>query len=254
VRRSRFAPTALLVLVAATASPAAAGDARQVMAEAFALFEARSYEKAAGKFAEAAAKSGEERLDPAPAGYDRAVALLKAGKDSEAAAAFTEALRSTDPGLRQRSHYNQGLALANAAGAAENRGEREEALRLLDQALDAYESAMRIDPNDEDPKVNHELVSRKRSQLEQRIRERKGGGADRGRDREDRGEERPRPGPQEAEERKPGAPGGGPTGRGQEMTPDEARMILDAMKRQEQAQRSRIRPFSGRSASVEKNW
>jgi tetratricopeptide (TPR) repeat protein len=249
VRRSRFATTALLALAAATASPAAAGDARRAMTEGFALFEARSYEEAAGKFAEAAARAGEERLDPAPAGYDRAVALLKAGRDSEAAAAFAEALRSSDSGLRQRSHYNQGIALTNAAAAVENRGELEEAVRLLDQALDAYESAMRIDPKDEDPKVNHELASRKRSQLEQRIRGRKGGGADRGRNPEGGGEEGPRPGPQETEERTPGAPGGR-----QEMTPDEARMILDAMKRQEQAQRSRIRPFSGRSATVEKNW
>jgi tetratricopeptide (TPR) repeat protein len=240
VKRALLVASAFLAL----AAPAAAGDARGAMDEGFALFAAQGYKEAALKFEEAAAKAGDEGLDPAVARYDRATALLRAGRFPEAAAAFEEALRSADPGLRAKSHYNQGIALAAAAEAAGSLGEPGKAVMLLDQALGAYESAMRIDPKDEDPKVNHELASRKKSQLEGKMREQerdRGTGMHRP---EKESAEVQRPGPQV---RKPGAPE-------KEMTPDEARTMLDAMKRQEQSQRSRIRLFSGRPAPVDKNW
>lgn len=40
----------------------------------------------------------------------------------------------------------------------------------------------------------------------------------------------------------------------EEMTPEEAAMMLDAMKAQEQSQRDRLHPFFGRPVPVEKDW
>jgi len=38
------------------------------------------------------------------------------------------------------------------------------------------------------------------------------------------------------------------------MTPEEAAMLLDAMKAQEQQQRDQLHPFLGRPVPVEKDW
>lgn len=237
---------ALLALFPVAVSSAAAGDARREMDEGLALFATRGYEAAAGKFAAAAASAGDQRLDPATARYDRATALLMAGKSLEAAAGFAEALNSSDPGLRKQAHYNRGVALVAAADDAERRNDSGRAVALLDQALGEYESAMRIDPDDEDPKVNHELVSRKRAHLEERIRKRGENAGQREEERQPARERRKEPG-QGAQAREQGGPG-------KEMTPAEARSLLDAMRQRETSQRDRIKPFAGGSVPVEKNW
>lgn len=238
MRWSPLVAPAILALsaVAGAVAPAAAAEARRAMDEGLALFAAQGYEAAAGKFAEAAAKAVGEELDPAPAAYDRATALLLAGKSVEAAAVFTEALGTTEPDLRGKAHYNRGMALVTAADAAEREREVTNAIALLDQALGEFESAMRIDPDDEDPKVNHELVFRKKARLEEATGKR---------------EQAPQPPPEHREDQGQAAR---PRGPGREMTPDEARTMLDAMRRREMSQRDRIKPFAGGSAPVEKNW
>jgi tetratricopeptide (TPR) repeat protein len=235
----------LLALSILSAAPAQAGEGRRAMDEGFALFAARQFEGAAGKFEEAAAKAAGEGLDPATAVYDRAVALLSAGRAPDAAAGFAEATRAADPALRAKAHYNRGVALATAAVAVEGEGDLAKAVALLDRALDAYESSMRIDAADEDPKVNHEWAARRKALLEAKLRER----AAQSRPPADnaQGDQR-RPEPERERERQRG-------GRAdKEMTPSEARVMLDAMKQQEKVQRDRIRPPFGGSAPVGKDW
>ena len=222
-----------LASLAITAVPAAADEARRAMDGGFDLFAAKNYEEAARKFEEAAKAAGEEGLDPAAPRYNQASALLKAGKGPEAAAAFAEALRSTDPGLRGRAHYNRGIALVTAAEALESQGDTVKAIGILGQALEAYESAMRADPEDEDPKVNHELASLKKAQLEERTKEQR---------------EAARP-PRQA-----GAPEQVQPRPEKEMTADEARMMLEAMKQQEISRRSQVRLSRGVSMAVDKDW
>lgn len=244
---------AAAALLALTASPAAAAEARRVLDEGLTLFAAGQFEAAAGRFAEAAAQAQREGLDPAVATYDRAIALLRAGKGAAAAGAFTEALRSPDTALHGSAHYQRGIALTTVADAAESAGGAGEAVALLEQALEAYESAMRIDPGDEDPKVNHELVSRRKSQLEEKLKgqEKTGGDGARG---GAKPEETERPRDQEPQGPGQGAPPARQDPAGQEMRPDEARTLLDAMRQQEQSQRGRTRPFRGEAVPVEKNW
>ena len=125
----------LLVLPAAFPARAAAAEARRAMGEGRRLYEGKSYEEAAGKFEEAARKAADEGLDPAAAHYNRASALLRAGKGQEAAAALGEALRSANLRLQEQAHYNRGNALAKAAETPEQQGDLGNALGLLDQAL-----------------------------------------------------------------------------------------------------------------------
>lgn len=232
MRLALLVALAAALLPAATA-PAAAGEARRAMDRGFDLFAARSYEEASRGFEEAAAKAGGEGLDPATARYNQGSALLRAGKGAEAAAAFAEALRTVDARLRGRAQYNRGVALATAAEALETRGETAKAIETLGEALDAYESAMRDDPGDEDPKVNHELAFRKRARLQEKMS--------------------PRESQQGA--RPPRQPGEQPPPRSdRDVTADQARMMLEAMKQQETARRSQVRVSRGLSAPVDKDW
>jgi tetratricopeptide (TPR) repeat protein len=237
VTRGLLVALACLSVSTILGAPVAAGEARRAMDEGLALFAAKNYEGAARRFEEAAKKAGEEGLDPATPRYNQASALVKAGKGLEAAAAFAEALRSSDPGLRQRAHYNRGIALATAAEALDVQGDTAKAIAILDQALEAYESAMRADPEDEDPKVNHELAFRKKAQLEEHMKEQA----------QSRGEET-RP-PRQAGDRERMQ-----LGTEKEMTADEARMMLEAMRQQEISRRSQVRLSRGVRATVDRDW
>lgn len=247
MRRALRTALAVLALAAALTPRGAAGaGARGALAEGFALFEARDYEEAARRFDDAAAKAAGEGLDAAAARYDLGLALLKADKSPEAAAAFAEAVHSPDAGLSAKAHYNRGLALAAASEAAETAGRLEAAVALLDQALGSFEGAMRVAPDDEDPKVNHELTARKKAQLEEKLRDQekqRGGGGP-----------LPPKAQERTEERNQGTLPERPQAPGSEMRPDEARTMLDAMKQQEMSQRSRVRPPRGESAPVDKPW
>jgi hypothetical protein len=95
-------------------------------------------------------------------------------------------------------------------------------------------------------RVNHELVVRRKAQLEEKMR-------DQGKQRGSGGQ--PPPTAQErTEERNQGTPPERPKASGNEMRPDEARTMLDAMKQQEMSQRTRISPPRGESARVDKAW
>lgn len=232
MKRVLFAVLGALAAFALSAGPAASGEARRAMDEGSVLFAAGSYTAAAGKFEEAATLAGGEGLEPEAARYNAAVSLLKIGKAPEAVTAFTQAQRSADPGLRGRAHYNRGIALVAVAEAVEKRGDVQGAVVSLGQALEAYESAMLIDAKDEDPKVNHELASRKKAQLEEKLRERQGRA------------QAPQPESTRQEEQRPR----------KEMTNDEARLMLEAMKQQEISRRQQVQPFRGAPARVEKDW
>lgn len=245
MKRALLVALALLA-PAAYAAPAPAAGARGALTEGFARFEARDFDGAARRFEEAAARAAGERLDPGAALYDQGCALLKAGKAIEAAAAFAEALRSPDPGLGAKAHFNRGVALVTAAEAAVSTPVPAAALGYLDQALAAFESAMRAAPDDEDPKVNHELASRRKAQLEQQLRDRE--------QRQGAGGKPPPPARERTQERDPGTRPQRPEASGSEMKPEEARAMLDALRQQEMSQRRRIGPPRGESARVEKAW
>ncbi|HEY6000138.1 MAG TPA: hypothetical protein VI078_12690 [bacterium] len=238
MRRAAVGILAAVVMTGAHVLPAAAAGARRALDEGLDLFAAGRYDEAATRFAGAAEQAGGEGLDPAVGGYDRAIAFLKAGRAPEAAAAFAELEDAGDERLRESARYQRGIALETAADATESGGDLPKAIALLDEALAAYEGAMRVDPGDEDPKVNHELAFRKRARLAQKLQ---GQGASRPPERAGRGEPPP--------ERPPR-----PEPSGKEMRPEEARTLLDALRQQEQSQRGRMRPFRGDATAVEKDW
>lgn len=148
-----------------------------------------------GRFAEAAeayrAAIEEEGASP-ELYYNLGTTLLRLGDLPAAEEAFDAALSAVEPDLRQRTLYNLGsryLAGGRAADDPRVRG------TLLDQAVAAYQQALRLSPEDQQAKWNYELALREREENEQ--------------EQQDQEEENQGGGGGEAEQQNQGGGGGG---------------------------------------------
>ncbi len=275
------------------ASSAWGGEARATARYARQLFEKDDFRRAAEQYDKAAELAATERLDPAVAQFNQGTALLRAEDYREADAALSRALRSPDLALQSRAYFNRGNALAGQAQAAGNDEKGlDSAIQSLEQALVQYESAMRLLPDDEDPKINFELATQKLDELKRQREEQKNqqqeqpkqdpqsqqnqqsqdDQSEQEQEQPDRKPEQPEPSrPEESEQQEPSgdteqtdqqssgqaenqqANASEAESKG-EMTQEEARMLLDAMKQEEMSQRDRMRLFLGKPQPVNKDW
>jgi Ca-activated chloride channel homolog len=155
-RRARVR-TALLLLVLGAGLGFGIGDVERGNR----LYREGRYEEAAAAYERAIADG---RAAP-QVHYNLGTALLALGRFDEAQAHFESALQGVDPELRRRTFYNLGNRFLQE-GRAEQDVVREGA--LLDAAIEAYRSALRMTPGDVDAKWNLELALREREQNEQR--------------------------------------------------------------------------------------
>lgn len=125
-----------------------------------------------GKYAEAAAAyeaALEGGKSSAQLEYNLGTALLRLGRMQEAEQHLRAALRDVEPSLRQRALYNLGnryLYAARAPNAAQDQQQK-----LLDTAVQSYQQALRLRPDDPNAKWNLELALR-----EQQKQQDQGGG------------------------------------------------------------------------------
>ncbi len=245
-------------------------------------FAASNYPSATNAFLAAAAAAPAEKLDPAAAYYNAGLAAYAGGDLPAAAAAFARAGAGTDLGLQARAYYNRGNALFHQAGGpagmlqagaaplpAMSTQELAAAESSVGEAVQMFENAIALDPQDEDAKANYELAILKQQQLQQQKQQQQNQQKQdqkqedqndqqkqdqQQQQQEQPAEQQPQPQPQsqdnpqkpeeQIQEEKPS----------EEMTPEEAAMMLDAMKAQEQSQRDQLHPFFGRPVPVEKDW
>jgi Ca-activated chloride channel homolog len=151
------------------------------------------------------------------------------------------------------------------------------------EAIQMYENAIALDPKDVDAKANYELAVLKQQQIQQQKQQKQEQQQKQDQQNQDQknqnqqqqqdqkqeeqkdqqqkqeqqqqqAEQQPQPKPdqqkddqKQEEQIKQDKPS-------EEMTPEEAAMMLDAMKAQEQSQRDKLHPFFGRPVPVEKDW
>lgn len=244
--------------------------------------------------AEAAHERGDTgRMDPAAALYNVGKALFAQGAFDEAAAAFHSALGTADLALQQKIYFNRGNALVGESVEAEQTMDLEGAIELMQEATWMYERSMALDPGDLDPKINHELALARIEELERNLQEQQqqqdgdgepdeegDEGDDEQRDQPDDGEEGDQDGdPQERPDDRPEAPEEGdgepeddgdegepdgepppprdaprPPRESEAMTEEEAKILLNAIRDEEQAARQRHRIQVGQPEDVEKDW
>lgn len=273
----------LLAGIQSQAQDPAARDAFQTGLKAYA---ASNYPTAVESFVAAAAAAPAERLDPSMAHFNAALAAAAAGELETAASQFALAANSSDLGLQAKAYYNRGNTLLQLAesptlapapqtpDAGDARGS------AIGEALRMYENAIALDPNDLDAKKNYELAlkiqqqqppSPSPSQEDNNESEDPDDSenqdsppppdSDSSRDQPD--DQQPQPSPQDPPSKDPaesdsqGDIAGGSAQRPEsegDMSRDEAEMLLDALKAQEQSQRDRLHPFFGAPVPVEKDW
>lgn len=265
--------------LAVRADPPAARPAFEAGLEAFA---ASNFSAAAESFVEAAAAAPAEKLDPAAARYNAGLAAFAAGDLEAAAVHFNAAAAASDLGLQARAYYNRGNALFHLADSplqaqALPGGDPAPALdtseSAIGQAIQMYENAIALDPDDADAKANYELAVLKQQQIQQQQQDQQQDQEKKEEEEKEEGDSQPQPesgdsGKEQKEEEPRPQPDSQPSaGESQEesespqpeasaedMTPEEAEMLLDALKAQEQSQRDRLHPFLGRPVPVEKDW
>jgi Ca-activated chloride channel homolog len=169
---------------------------------------------------------GAQRRDSsARLAFDAGSALYRMERYEEAAEQFTAAAR--DSALRQRSLFNLGNAMVRAA--EEKPGKPEP----LYHAAEAFEGALRLDPRDQDAKWNLEIALRRLG--DDRT---SGGSSGRGRNADYGQGNMNVPGYEGNPDAAVGAMAGGGFGSAEgesakELTPEEARRLLEAVQRQQ---------------------
>lgn len=266
---------------------------QDAMSKGISAFETQAFDDAALRFEEAADGAGEAKLDPAVARYNQGNALFKAGRWDEAATAYADATRTSDMKLQHKAHYNRGSALLSKGKAQAEEQQLKPASQTLAEALSTLENAMALDPGDIDTKVNYEVTREMKKLVEEELKKQESQSQedkqqdenkeDQKDDQQDKQqgdqesskdgekqeqpdqEQQEKPEPDEKEEKAgqsgegdekdPREEGAQPTQELQgEMTQEEARLMLDAMRKREQASREQIRLIMGRPVPVEKDW
>ena len=92
-------------------------------------------------------------------------ALYKNKNYEQAAAAFTEALKTDDLSLQAKSYYNRGNTQF-LLGDAARQTDPEHTIKLWQQALESYQAALALEPEDKEASHNLETVRKKLEELQ----------------------------------------------------------------------------------------
>ena len=92
--------------------------------------------------------------------YNNGVTAYRSNDFTSAATAFEQATASPDRALQQRAFYNLGNTAYRLGEADPTKAQP-----LWERALKSYETALALDPKDEDAKFNHDFVKKKLEEL-----------------------------------------------------------------------------------------
>lgn len=289
----RLLAMATCAALVAISAQAAEPTARESFDAGLKAFTASNWPAASNAFLEAAAAAPAAKLDPAAAYYNAGLAAYAGGDLKAAADSFARASSGSDLRLQSQAYYNRGNALFHQVGGpgaaaaapamplpAMSTQELAGAEASVAEAIQMYENAIALDPQDLDAKANYELAVLKQQQIQQQKQQDQQNQDQQKQDQqsqdqqkqdqqkqeeqqdqeqqpqqqqqqaqpqpqpENQPEENPQQEEEQIQEEKPS----------EEMTPEEAAMMLDSMKAQEQSQRDRLHPFFGRPVPVEKDW
>lgn len=96
--------------------------------------------------------------------YNAGTAAYKNNLYDQAIASFQQALKSDDLGLQEQTYYNLGNALYQK-GEELAQSNPEQAKKLWQQALDAYNGSLNLNPEANDSRENRDLVSKRLEEL-----------------------------------------------------------------------------------------
>lgn len=123
----------------------------------------RDYE--AGRFKDALSEYEsllEKKPKDAALRYNAGAAAFQAGKLEDAAEHFGSALATQDPQLQQRAYYNLGNTQFRLG---EDAGEPDKTQKMWEQSIQSYETALKLNPQDDDAQHNLRWVKQRLEEL-----------------------------------------------------------------------------------------
>lgn len=106
---------------------------------------------------------------PEMANYNLGNAQYRLGEFEKAAEYYNDALRTTDLNLQQQAYFNRGNALLACTTRLPDKEQLGRAIEYAFQAMDMYEKAILLDPEDIDAKQNFERAQKLRLDLERNL-------------------------------------------------------------------------------------
>jgi Ca-activated chloride channel family protein len=94
--------------------------------------------------------------------YNAGAAAFQAGKLEDAAEHFGSALATQDPQLQQRAYYNLGNTQFRLG---EDAGEPDKTQKMWEQSIQSYETALKLNPQDDDAQHNLRWVKQRLEEL-----------------------------------------------------------------------------------------
>ncbi|MEM1058226.1 MAG: VWA domain-containing protein [Verrucomicrobiota bacterium] len=134
--------------------------------EAEKLYAEGRYEEAEKVYEAALVAAGEESGERPKLEINTGAAAYKAGNFDQAETAFTKALGTPNTALQQEAYYNLGNTLFRR-GQQTEQSDPQSTIAAWEQALEMYEGAMALNPEDADAKHNYEVVKKKLEELKQ---------------------------------------------------------------------------------------
>ena len=151
-------------------------SARQSFAEGQQAFAASNYAAAADSFQQAATAAPASKLDPAAAYLNAGIAAQAAGTPEAASTHFANAAAGPDLALQAQAYYNRGNSLFQLASSplqpqalpadAPPTADLDDSKNAITEAIQMYENAIALDPDDADAKANYELAVLKQQQIQ----------------------------------------------------------------------------------------
>ncbi len=154
--------TLLLVFALAPSMQEMLGEYR-LQLKADALYEHRAYIGAESAFRQIAALPAQK--GSASASFNLACALYMQGKYPESATLFSHSAKpgGTRQEIRVKAIFNEGNALAMRAVGSNQKAEKQ---LLFRQSLNRFKAVLLTDPDENDAKINYEIVRRYLDELE----------------------------------------------------------------------------------------
>ena len=126
----------------------------------------RAYEKGKFEKAQQEYKQAAEKNPDAPVlQFNLGAAAYKAGEYEKAAPAFQKTLQTDELEVQQLAYYNLGNTQFRL-GQQTVQEKPEETIKTWQEALQSYEAALKLNPNDADAKYNRDLVKKKLEELQ----------------------------------------------------------------------------------------
>jgi tetratricopeptide (TPR) repeat protein len=228
-----------------------ADDSVTIVNQANNLYRQKKFDQAIKLYNQAQIKSP----DSAEINYNIGIAWFKK-EDYNAAISFLEkATASKDKILESKANFNIANAKYKLGRLKENTGLKE-TISLLRQSLDYYKRAIELDPQDQDAKINHELVEKELKILLDKLKQEQ----DQQKDEQQENKQEPAKQEQEAgqqkqedqqvqEQQEPGQ-----AEDVKEMSKEEAKMLLEGYRQEENASGMLKDDRKGGEGKVLKDW